>query len=189
MYVCTLNAHVHAGILHCVPSIRNNIPSLPGHTRLLPTFKDKHIDSGFTSQLLYELITHESSTSEHINYLLFKVKVDSKRAPHLFYNASKVSASQLLKKSVRELKAYELLIDYGMPVMAEDIAYAVHVLPNSKHELLKLLVNKCEDCSGGAYDKAVETSLKANKKQFISVLKGGTKVSSIPDVLPSACCV
>ena len=160
--------------------LKNNIiPSLPGHTRLLPIFKDKHIDSGFTSQLLYELIAHESSNSEHINYLLFKIKVDSKRAPNLFYNASKVTPSLLLKKSIRERKVYELLIDYGMPVMAEDIAYAVHVLPNSKHELLKLLVNNCEDCRCGAYDKAVETALKANKKQFIAVLKGGTKVSSV----------
>ena len=95
-----------------------------GHTRLLPVLKDKHIDSRFTSQLLTELVSHESSTSEHINYLLFKIKIDSKRAPSLFYNASKISPSQLLKKSIRELKVYEVLVDYGMPVMAEDIAYA-----------------------------------------------------------------
>ena len=71
-----------------------------------------------------------------------------------------------------------------MPVMAEDVAYAVHVLPNSKHELLKLLVNNCEDCGGAAYDKAVETAVKANKKQFIAVLKSGTKVSSVTDIFP-----
>ena len=84
---------------------------------------------------------------------------------------------------------YELLVDYGMPVKAEDIAYAVHVLPNSKHELLKLLVNNCDDCGDVAYNKAVETATKANKKQFIAILKGGTKVSSVADILPPECCV
>ena len=74
---------------------------------------------------------------------------------------------------------YELLIDYGMPVMAEDIAYAVHVLPNSKHELMKLLVSKCEDCGDAAFEKAVDTAVKGNKKQFVTALKGGTKVSFI----------
>lgn len=100
-----------------------------------------------------------------------------------------MTPSQLLKKSIRELKVYELLIDYGMPVMSDDIAYAVHVLPNSKHELLKLLVNNCDNCSGGAYEKAVETAVKANKKKFIAVLKGGTKVSSVADILTPVCCV
>ena len=150
---------------------------LSGHTRLLPTFKDKHVDSGFTSQLLTELVAHESSTEEHINYLLFKIKIDSKRPPNLFYNASKVSPSQLLKKKIREIKVYETLMDYGMPVTAEDIAYAVHVLPYSKLELMKLLVAKCEDSNGAAYDKAIEVAIKSSKKQFITVLKRGTRVS------------
>ena len=127
-----------------------------------------------TSQLLTKLVAHESSTGKHLDYLLFKIKIDSKRVPNLFYNASKVSPSQLLKKNIRELKVYEVLVDYGMLVTAEDIACAVDMLPNSKLQLMKLLVAKCKDTDGPAYDKAIEAATKSNKKQFIAALKGGT---------------
>ena len=73
---------------------------------------------------------------------------------------------------------YKLLIDYGMPVMAEDITCAVHMLPNSKHGVMKLLVSKCED---SAYEKAIKAAIKNNKKQFIAIL---TKVHVNGFVMP-----
>ena len=57
-----------------------------------------------------------------------------------------------------------------MPVMAEDIAYAVHVLPDSKHDIIKLLVSNCRNPGLSEYENASEVALKSNKKQFISIL-------------------
>ena len=132
--------------------------------------EDKHIDSGFTSKLLLAVISHDESTRFHINHLLFKIKVDSQRASNLFYNASKVTPSQLLKKGVEEFKVYKLLIDYGMPVMAEDIVHAVHMLPDSKHTVINLFISNCKDPSLSAYEKVSEAALKSNKKQFMAIL-------------------
>ena len=142
-----------------------------GCTNFLPVFQDKHIDCGLTSRLLSEIICHDKSTVSHISYILFKIEIDSKRAPNLFYNASKVTPSQLLKKNIEEFKIYQLLIDCGMPVKAEEIVCAVRTLPDSKREIIKLLVSKCEDPSGlPVYEKAIHVAMERNKKQFIAIL-------------------
>lgn len=65
-----------------------------------------------------------------------------------------MTPSQLLRKNIRDLKVYKLLVDYGMPVTSEDVAYAGQVLPKSKRDLVKFLVSKCEDSGGVVTDKA-----------------------------------
>ena len=86
------------------------------------------------------------------------------------------------------MKVYEVLVDYGMPVMAEDITYAVRALPDSRLELMKLLVAKCKDAEGPAYEKAITTATKSKKKQFIAAIKDGTmKVDLITFVYNIMC--
>ena len=134
-------------------------------------FQDKHIDCGLTSRLLSEIICHNKSTVSHISYLLFKIKVNSERAPNLFYNASKVTPSQLINKDVEEFKIYQLLIDCGMPVKAEEIVCAVRTLPDSKQEIIKLLVSKCEDPNDlPVYEVAIYVAMERSKKQFVAIL-------------------
>jgi hypothetical protein len=136
-------------------------------------FKDEHIDCGLTSRLLSEVVCHDKSTVSHISHLLFKIKVNSKRTSRLFYDASKVTPSQFLEKDVKEFKIYQLLIDCGMPVKAEELVHAVRVLPDSKQEIVKLLVSKCEDPNSlPAYEKAIHVAMKSSnyKKQFVAIL-------------------
>ena len=147
-----------------------------GHTRLLPPLRDKHIDSGFTSQLLSEVINHPSSKAVHINYLLFNIKVDSKRDPKTFYNASEISASQVLKKGVSDMKAHELLIDYGMKIRSEDIACAVRVLPHTKFQLLQLYRCKYDKTLAPGTDKDVEEAMKTRRRELLTAMKGTKEV-------------
>ena len=150
--------------------------SLSGHTRLLPTLRDEQIDSGFTSQLLYEVINHQNSKATHINYLLFNIKVDSKRDPKLFYNASAISASQVLKKGVTETRVHELLIDYGMKIKSEDMACAIRVLPHSKFRLLELYHFKCENKGPPGMEKSIDEAMMSRRKELFAAMKSTKEV-------------
>ena len=77
---------------------------------------------------------------------------------------------QLLTKGIEEIKVYQLLIDSGMPVKAEGILHAVRKLPDSKREIIKLLVSKCQDPGLPAYKKAIDVAVEINKKQFVAIL-------------------
>ena len=82
-----------------------------------------------------------------------------------------MTPSQLIKKDIEEFKIYQLLIDCGMPVKAEEIVCAVRMLPDSKQEIIKLLVSKCEDPGGlPMYEEAIHVAMERRKKQFIAIL-------------------
>lgn len=135
------------------------------------------IHSGFTTQLLTELVAHRSCTEGHINYLLSEVVVKL-RCRGWICTADKISPSQLLKKGIIKMLVYQKLVDCGMTVMAEDIVYAVRVLQKlNKVDLMKLLVAQCKDYNKTAYSEAIDIATKnKNSKQFIAALKEGTRV-------------
>ena len=78
---------------------------------------------------------------------------------------------------MRELKCFELLVEYGMPIKSEDVTCAVVVLPNSNLDILKFLVTKCKEYGVAVFDKAVAAAKKYNNQQFVNALGGDTKVS------------
>ena len=158
----------------------------------LPILSRQH-SSGFTSQLLIELIAHESSTESHLHFILFGLRFDYWTHGNKF-QAHKVCPSQLLRKKVTDVKIYKELIGYGMQVKVEDIAYTVKDV-NVQLKLVKLLVDKCkyEYSDRNAYDKIIETVkvktseslsnkkqhkcvLSEKEKQLIIELRKGTKV-------------
>lgn len=168
-----------------------------GYGRNLPTLSDKHVSSGFASQLLTEVIAHESSTERHLYCILFDLRFDIWRYADRYrvFNAHKVCPSQLLKKKVMDVKIYRELISYGMQVNIEDIAYAVKNVGTVRLKLVDLLVEKCkyEYSDRTAYDKIIEAievkkseesvgNKKQHKgvlKQLITILRKGTKVINV----------
>ena len=132
--------------------------------------------SGFTSILIKEASKHLTLSPEIMEYLLLEMEVDSSN-PH--FDASSLSVTQLLKKDINNVKIYEKLLYYSMPVTAEDVYTAVHQLPNNKLglNLVKLLISNCTCEDKSVFKKAYELATKLNKTLFVEFLRDISKVS------------
>jgi hypothetical protein len=86
-------------------------------TSLIPPLFDFHIVTGFTTKLLKEAISDRSSTVEHLEFLLFDMRMEVSITPH--FNASSVSPASLLQKDVFSLNLYKELADCGMTVTSQ----------------------------------------------------------------------
>jgi hypothetical protein len=79
--------------------------------------------TGFTTKLLKEAISDRSSTVEHLEFLLFDMRMEVSITPH--FNASSVSPASLLQKDVFSLNLYKELANCGMTVTSQFCAVRV----------------------------------------------------------------
>lgn len=107
-------------------SMYHLISFLAGLTTLLPGLIETHVKTGFTTKLLKEVISDQSSTIEHIEYLLFEMGIDSFVKPH--FNASSISPATLLCRDLFSLRVYKTLADYGMIVTGQYSGTPLQVL-------------------------------------------------------------
>lgn len=87
-------------------------------TSLLPGLLDSHVKSGFATKLLKEVISDQSSTIEHIEYVLFDMRIESSMKPPHF-SASSVSPGSLLRREMFSLRVYKELAECGMTVTGQ----------------------------------------------------------------------
>lgn len=86
-------------------------------TGLLLTLNDSHVETGFTTKLLEEAIRNCSSTLEHVEYLLFDMKVESSIKPH--FKASGLSTASILRKRMFSLQLFQKLIECGLVITGQ----------------------------------------------------------------------
>ena len=83
-------------------------------TELIPPLIEVHVKRGFTTKILKEALDSPGSTVEHIEYVLFDMKVQSSVRP--YFNASSISLGTLLRREMFSLRLYKKLAEYGMTV-------------------------------------------------------------------------
>ncbi len=119
-------------------------------------------------------MSSRSTTSDHVNCLLFEVSIQSE-ARH--YDGSLLDPTSLLKKKVYSLEAFKKLVRCGMTVTPACVEYAVQTLAKAKTELFKYLVDQCPERSN--LIKAVDLATSLKKKYFLDVLNEFTEASGL----------
>ena len=93
-----------------------------GHTNLISALRDEHVKSGFTTQLILELLKRSDTRTEHFVYVLTKMPIISVIVPH--FEGSKVEISALLKKRISDVDVFKVLFKCGMIVQSGDFYIA-----------------------------------------------------------------
>ena len=106
-----------------------------GQTKFLPILQEKHIRSGFSSNLLKELIYRPSCTLDQVNFVIYKLKFNAKRMQH--FDTSSFAAAPILKKEFANGDLLQTLMRYGMIVRWIDVESAAHLLPRERVESLR----------------------------------------------------
>lgn len=86
---------------------------------------DKHVQNGFCTELLLNLLKHVEANETHVKVLITEMPIDSTKLP---FDGSKVKMSVLFKRKFTHKKILEFLFLCGMKVEESDIRLAVETL-------------------------------------------------------------
>ena len=139
---------------------------LLGQTHLFPILQDSHVQSGFCTSLLREIVSRQDSQQRHLQFVVQEMRVMSSNQP---FDASCIHLSTLLKKPIRYLPLLKKMFELGMTVRKEDIKVAFEVLPDDQVDILELVLSefKFESTSFEAVRKA---AVESNKNQLLACL-------------------
>ena len=145
--------------------------SLLGQTYLIPTLQNSHVQSGFSTKLLQELVLHQDTQQCHLQFVIQEMPslvcmLESGAKP---FDASSLQLSALLKKRIRHMPLLERMFELGLTVRKEDVQVAFEVLPNDRVDILELMLSKFkfESTSFEAIQKA---AVESNKKKLLACL-------------------
>lgn len=139
---------------------------LLGQMHLAPILQDSHVQSGFSTNLLQELVSHQSSKQSHIQFVVQEMHVLSSNQP---FDASCIKLSTLLKKPIRYLPLLKRMFDLGMTVREKDIKVAFQILPDDRVDILELILSKFK-FESTSFEAVRKPAVESNKKQLLACL-------------------
>ena len=116
-----------------------------------------------TTQLLQELLSKPETTQKHIQCIILP-----KGASKPQFNGTSVNLSDVLKKGVTDVNVLERLFQMGMDVTEGDVQLAVECLPDTRVDILKLIISKYDEVSIACLNKMCKLAMNVKKMKFIA---------------------
>ena len=146
---------------------------------------NKHVRSGFTTNLLLELLRHDRVKEAHVKLLLLDIPIHHANKPH--FDGSRVSLSVLLKRRITHSKILNALLESGMKVRETDVRLAVEDLAGDTGgaTTLDLLCSRLKDAT---LNSVCEAAMGHKKVRFVLCLlrKGCTLPCTSQEILTLA---
>ena len=138
-----------------------------------PLMGNRHVQSGFCTQLLRSLLSHHEAKEAHIK-LLVEIPIHAD-PPH--FDGSKVKVSNLLKKKFTHEKIMKCLLQCGMKIDKSDMKVAVKTLPGDNSRTLDILCAHFKGDMEEMLNAACQLAVKEKKiKLVLCLLKRGCKL-------------
>ena len=136
-------------------------------TSMLPDLRDG-VASGFSVQLFNELLSREDTKTKHLKFLVFEIIS--------VFNASSIALSQLLRKSIVSKKFLRKMFELGMVANDEDVKVAVETLPDTRLDILELIISKWGKAADG-FDHLLSAMERKKINLAASLIKHGAKTT------------
>ena len=170
---CTL--YIHACIV-CITIPCNiiGVSSVLTSSDDPPLLNDQHVQSGFCTRLLLNLLKREDTKEAHIRLLLMEIPIDSDSPP---FNGSKIEVSVLLKRKFISRRILDFLFDCGMKAKQNDLTMAVEMLTGDNFSTLEMICAHFDGNLQEAFEVTCPVAVKHKKIKFVHYfLKKGCKL-------------
>jgi tetratricopeptide (TPR) repeat protein len=168
---CLRNTHTKSICEAIILAVDNSIP-------LQFVFVDGDVNCGAPTKVLQELLERQDTKHAHLHFLLHKIPFQAHNRCH--FDCSSIQFSVVCKKSLGR-KLLTTLLSYGMPILPQDVARAVELLPDTKSGTLDVIAANCKGLPSESLSLAYVAAERSKKPQLLECLK---KRGAAPPVPP-----